>query len=98
PPLLPPVPGRRSSDLVDGIEQSVTESLSSLGLNTFDIYSRTYRRSNREGVVEKTYPLIRYSEARRFMNEYTVPSSVCIFAHVSRSEEHTSELQSRENL
>lgn len=68
---------------VDGIEQSVTESLSSLGLNTFDIYSRTYRRSNREGVVEKTYPLIRYSEAKRFMNEFTVPSSVCIFAHVS---------------
>ena len=46
---------------VDGIEQSVTASLSSLGLNTFDIYSKSYRRSNRQGIVDKTYPLIRYN-------------------------------------
>lgn len=68
---------------VDGIEQSVTASLSSLGLNTFDIYSKNYRRSNRQGVVEKTYPLIRYSETKRFMSQFTVPSSTCVFAHVS---------------
>lgn len=68
---------------VDGIEESVTESLSSLGLNTFDIYSKSYRRSNRQGVVEKTYPLIRYTEAKRFISQYTVPSSTCLFANVS---------------
>lgn len=68
---------------VDGIEQSVTASLSSLGLNTFDIYSKSYRRSNRQGIVEKTYPLIRYNETRRFISQYTVPSSTCVYAHVS---------------
>jgi putative ABC transport system permease protein len=68
---------------VDGIEQSVTESLSSLGLNTFDIRSITYRRSNRQGIEEKTYPLIRYSETKRFMSLYNVTSSTCIYSSVS---------------
>jgi putative ABC transport system permease protein len=68
---------------VDGIEESVTESLSSLGLNTFDIYSRSYRRSNRQGIEEKTYPLIRFSETKRFISQFSVPSSTCVFAHVS---------------
>jgi putative ABC transport system permease protein len=36
---------------VDGIEQSVMEKLSSLGLNTFDIRSKYNRRSSRQGVV-----------------------------------------------
>src|SRR5690606_5464195 len=68
---------------VDGIEQSVTASLSSLGLNTFDIYSKSYRQSNREGIVEKTYPLLRYNETKRFISQFTVPSSTCVYAHVS---------------
>lgn len=68
---------------VDGIEQSVTESLTSLGLNTFDIQSKRWRRSSRQGVEEKTYPQLRYNETKRFMSLYNVPSSTCIYASVS---------------
>ena len=39
---------------IDGIEQSVNESLASLGVNTFDIRSKTNRGSNRQGITEKS--------------------------------------------
>jgi putative ABC transport system permease protein len=68
---------------VDGIEQSVMEKLSSLGLNTFDIRSKYNRGSSRQGVVEKNYPLIKYDEAKRFINLYDVPSTISIYTNVT---------------
>lgn len=68
---------------VDGIEQSVMEKLSSLGLNTFDIRSKTNRRSSQRGVIEKNYSLIKYDETKRFMNLYDVPSTISIHTNVT---------------
>lgn len=68
---------------VDGIEQSVTESLSSLGLNTFDIRSKRNRGASRQGVEEKKYEPIRYKEAQRFIDLYPVSTSVSLSAPVS---------------
>lgn len=69
---------------VDGIEQSVFEKLSSLGLNTFDITSKSNRGTSRQGVVEKNYPMLKYDEVKRFMSVYNVPSSVCASARVTQ--------------
>ena len=68
---------------VDGIEASVNESLSSLGFNTFDISSKTFRRANAQGVTEKSYPLIKLQETQRFIDLYTVPSTISVSAWVS---------------
>lgn len=38
---------------VDGIEMSVTESLTSLGANSFDIESKSNRGSSQQGRLEK---------------------------------------------
>ena len=72
---------------VDSIEQSVTENLSSLGLNTFDIRSKVNRGASRQGVVEKSYPLIRYGEAKRFINLFGVQSNVSLSASVTYAAE-----------
>lgn len=69
---------------IDGIEQSVNDSLSTLGVNTFDINSKTNRGSNRQGITEKTYPQIRMNEAFRFINDYNVTSTVSLSASLSQ--------------
>jgi putative ABC transport system permease protein len=68
---------------IDGIEHSVNESLSSLGVNTFDINSRTNRNMNTEGVTEKSYPQITMGEAFRFIDQYNVTSTISLSAFLS---------------
>lgn len=72
---------------IDGIEASVTSSLSSLGVNTFDISSRDNRGSNQQGVKEKSYPPITYNEVQEFADRYTYNASVAMFAFLSFSTE-----------
>lgn len=69
---------------IDGIEHSVNESLSSLGVNTFDINSVTNRNRNTEGVTQKTYPQIRMSEAFRFIDQYEVPATISLHASLTQ--------------
>ena len=68
---------------IDGIEYSVTESLSSLGVNTFDINSRTNRNRNTSGVTQKSYPQITMGEAFKFINQFSVPSTISLNAYVT---------------
>ncbi|MCE7862423.1 MAG: ABC transporter permease [Bacteroidetes bacterium CHB5] len=68
---------------IEGIEQSVNESLSSLGVNTFDIYSKWNRGTNQDGVREKTYERLNLYEVQKFMNEYPVQASVCVQARLT---------------
>jgi len=68
---------------IDGIEHSVKESLSSMGVNTFDINSKTNRNMNTQGVTEKSYPQIRMSEAFRFIDQYPVPSTISLNAYLT---------------
>ena len=68
---------------IDGIEHSVTESLSSLGVNTFDINSKTNRNMNTQGVTEKTYPQITMNEAFRFIDQYPVSSTISLNAYLT---------------
>lgn len=68
---------------IDGIEHSVNESLSTLGVNTFDITSKTNRGSSSQGVAEKSYPQVRMNEAFRFIDEYKITSSISLAANLT---------------
>jgi putative ABC transport system permease protein len=72
---------------IDGIERSVTDSLSSLGVNTFDIMAKVNRGANTQGVSQKVYPPIALSEAQRFIDLYRVPSTISLSANLSWSAE-----------
>jgi putative ABC transport system permease protein len=69
---------------IDGIEHSVSESLSSLGVNTFDINSKTNRNMNTQGLTEKTYPQITMGEAFKFMDQYKVPSTISLSSYLTQ--------------
>jgi putative ABC transport system permease protein len=63
---------------IDGIEYSVSESLSSLGVNTFDVYSKWNRGTNQDGVKEKVRERLTLSEMQKFIDQYTVPAVVSL--------------------
>lgn len=68
---------------IDGIERSVNDSLAGLGVNTFDINSRDNRGGSSQGVSQKTYPPIKLSETLKFIDMYSVPSSISLKANLS---------------
>ena len=69
---------------VGAIEESVNKSLSTLGVNTFDISSKTNRGQNTQGVIQKTYPQIRMTEAFRFIDEFQVASTVSLYSYLTQ--------------
>ncbi|MEM7108246.1 MAG: ABC transporter permease [Bacteroidota bacterium] len=68
---------------IDGIQSSVNDSLSDLGVNTFDIYSRSVRRTISGGVVEKVHPPLKLKEAIRFVDNYNYPAEVSLSTYVT---------------
>jgi putative ABC transport system permease protein len=68
---------------IEGIKASVNESLSSLGVNTFDINSMTNRNRNTQGVTQKTYPQITMGEAFKFIDQYPVSSTISLNAYLT---------------
>lgn len=69
---------------IDGIEYSVSDSLSSLGVNTFDIYTRRNRGGRQGGIKEKAYAPLQLKEAQQFVNRYTFPASICLNASLTQ--------------
>ncbi len=69
---------------IDGIEQSVNDSLASLGVNTFDIRSKTNRGSNRQGITEKSFAQLKMNEAFRFIDQYKVSSTISLSADITQ--------------
>jgi putative ABC transport system permease protein len=68
---------------IDGIEYSVSESLSSLGVNTFDIYSKWNRNSSQEGVKQKVFSDLTLAESQQFIDEFSYPSVVSLSARLT---------------
>jgi len=68
---------------IDGIEYSVSESLSSLGVNTFEISSKKNRGRSRGGVKDDLEAPIRLQEAQQFMERFTYPSSISLSARLT---------------
>src|SRR6478609_923498 len=69
---------------IDGIEFSVNDSLASLGVNTFDIRSKTNRGANRQGVVEKTYPAVTMTQAFLFIHQYRIPATISLSSSLTQ--------------
>lgn len=65
---------------IDGIEYSVSQSLSSLGVKTFDIKSKWNRGGSQSGIKEKNYAPLQLNEVQRFINQYNYPSSISLSA------------------
>ncbi|MEQ8925329.1 MAG: ABC transporter permease [Fulvivirga sp.] len=63
---------------IDGIQYSVTDSLSDLGVNTFDIYSKRTRGGRSGGIQEKSQPPLKLKEAMRFIDNYDFSTSVSL--------------------
>ncbi len=68
---------------IDGIEYSVSESLSSLGANTFDITSKFNRGAAQDGVKEKVYSPLMLNEAQSFIEQYNYPGSISLSARLT---------------
>ncbi len=68
---------------IDGIEYSVSESLSSLGANTFDISSKFNRGAAQEGVKEKVFGPLLLNEAQAFIDQYEYPASISLAARLT---------------
>ena len=65
---------------IDGIEYSVSQSLSSLGVKTFDINSKWNRGGSQSGIKEKNHAPLQLNEVQRFINQYNYPSSISLSA------------------
>ncbi len=68
---------------IDGIKASISDSFSNLGVNSFEIRSKSQSRGRRQGVKEKVYPIITYKQAQRFESLYKVPANVSISTWVT---------------
>ncbi|MEQ9593111.1 MAG: ABC transporter permease [Cyclobacteriaceae bacterium] len=68
---------------IDGIEYSVSESLSSLGVNTFEISSKKNRGRSRGGVKEDLEAPLRLQEAQQFIERFNYPSSLSLSANLT---------------
>ncbi|MEK6781613.1 MAG: ABC transporter permease [Bacteroidota bacterium] len=69
---------------IDGIEYSVSESLSSLGVNVFDISSKRNRGGNQQGIKEKVYQPVQLNEAQKFIDRFTFPASISLSADLTQ--------------
>jgi putative ABC transport system permease protein len=68
---------------VEGIGQSLNESLSTLGANTFDIWSKRNRGRNQGGVKEKNYKRLMMNDILRFEDQYRFQATVSINAYLT---------------
>jgi putative ABC transport system permease protein len=68
---------------IDGIQSSVSDSLSELGVNTFDIYSKRNRGGRNSGIMEKSQPPLTLKQSIRFIENYKFPGSVSLSTNVT---------------
>ena len=68
---------------IDSIKDSLTESFSLMGANTFTIESRSTRFHGGDQGRRMNYEFISYRQAREFKERYKLPAAVAIFTHAS---------------
>jgi putative ABC transport system permease protein len=69
---------------VDAIQRSVSEGLSALGSNTFDIRSKQYWGRQNQGVQQKVFPPLKLAEVSKFVGDYDVSSVVSVSANLTQ--------------
>jgi putative ABC transport system permease protein len=68
---------------IDSIKNSLTESFSLMGANTFTIESRSTRFHSGDRERRRNYEFISYRQAREFKERYKMPATVSIFTQAS---------------
>ena len=68
---------------VDGIQNSIDKSFSSLGANTYDIEDKRTNRGSSEGVKQKTYPKVTYNQLLQFKEKYNGPGVASIYTVIT---------------
>ncbi len=72
------------STAIDAAQRSVSEGLSALGSNTFDIRSRVNRGGTTQGVTQKNYPPLLLNETMRFIDQYRVSATISLSANLTQ--------------
>jgi putative ABC transport system permease protein len=68
---------------IDAAQKSVSDGLSALGSNTFDIRSKEYRSTSNQGVNQKRFPPLKFTEIMKFTSDYEVTSTVSLSAFLT---------------
>ena len=68
---------------IDGIQNSINSSFSSLGANTFDIEDKRPGRGSSGGKKAKRYPKVTYSQLLKFKEKYDGPGVVSIYTVIT---------------
>lgn len=68
---------------IDGIQNSINNSFSSLGANTFDIEDRRRNRDSSGGKKAKTYPKVKYHELLMFKEKYEGSGTASIYTVIT---------------
>lgn len=68
---------------IDAIQSSVTSSLASLGVNSFDVATKENRGGMQGGVKEEVYPPFTYREVSSFIEQYQADASVAVYTMLS---------------
>lgn len=68
---------------IDGIQNSIDKSFSSLGANTFDIEDRRRNRGSSGGKKEKSYPKVTFNELLTFKEKYEGPGTPSIYTLIT---------------
>ena len=72
------------STAIDAAQKSVSEGLSALGSNTFDIRSKMNRGRSSQGITQKSYPPVKLNEMLRFIDQYRVSSTLSLSANLTQ--------------
>lgn len=74
---------------IDGIKTQIADSFSGLGANNFDVRSKGFSggRGVRQGVVEKSFPIVRYKEALSFQEQFSSIGPSTVFSTVTGAAE-----------
>lgn len=72
------------STAIDAAQKSVSEGLSALGSNTFDITSKVNRGGTSQGIMQKNYPPLKLNEALRFLDQYRVSSTISLSSNLTQ--------------
>lgn len=72
---------------IDGIQNSINDSFSNLGSNTFVIEDIRLERGKRGGVAQKTYPALTFDQVSQFVDHYKVGEVTALYTTVTRNAE-----------
>ncbi|MEM6734937.1 MAG: ABC transporter permease [Bacteroidota bacterium] len=72
---------------VDGIQNSIDKSFSSLGANTFDIEDKSQDKGSSDGKKQKSYPQLTYNQLSQFKEKYEGPGTVSLYTVITKNAE-----------